>query len=116
MAGFRSVGQEIFVDPITPSNVVAGGYVGFFSSENHGETWVLENSDFQGKVIFDVVISEFKPQKQYIAIIYDSIYRSVDRGRSWERLPEFGFGACGWVEDLALDPGDEDTIYALAGG
>lgn len=82
---------------------------GLFVSEDNGENW-RETPPMRGRAIRSLSQSASDPNVLAIAAS-DGVYRSGDRGKTWERMtrvedPEFrGF------HSIAIDPRDANAIY-----
>lgn len=105
----------------------AGGDRGFYLSEDGGQTWskTLEVDEHTG--VNEVVMHPDNPNILYASTLQrrrhvftyigggpgSSIYRSVDKGRTWTEikngLPEVDLGRIG----LAIAPSDAETVYAI---
>ncbi|MFO8129767.1 MAG: hypothetical protein R6T99_07725 [Bacteroidales bacterium] len=94
---------------------------GLHRSEDGGETWVelkkgLPSSNM-GKI--GLAISPQKPDVLYAAIELDrrtgGVYRSDDRGASWEKMSEAVSGATGphYYQELYASPHEFDKLYLV---
>ena len=113
--------HSIQVDPQDPARlVVAISAAGAFRTEDGGETWTPANAgvaaDFLpdpypevGQCVHKLLQHPARPERLWQQN-HCGVYRSDDRGVSWERLDgnglpsSFGFG-------LALDPAGPDVAY-----
>jgi photosystem II stability/assembly factor-like uncharacterized protein len=128
----RQYGEVIQVDPFNPAVVVAGGYTkGLWISRDGGDRWTY--AGLRGEritcvhfhpaldgVIYVGTWGSFDDDPVFVAQQYDTVrpnparlYRSFDRGASWEVLHE-GLD----FAELAFDPTSPDTLHAacLSGG
>ncbi len=108
---------------ITPdAQYVAISAAGAFRSDDDGETWTPINkavaADFMperypevGQCVHKLLAHPGRPGRLWQQN-HCGVYRSDDRGDTWERLDgnglpsDFGFG-------IALDPGDPDVAYVI---
>lgn len=102
----------VAVDPLHSSSVYMGTAEGIlFKSNNYGESWRTIKS-------FNDVISDIKIYLNNSNIIYVStfkrgVYKTVDRGQSWQSF-EKGlkqFSGAAEVESLVLDFRNSDILY-----
>lgn len=106
--------NRMLIEPDDANHVYVGNYVGLYETANGGSSWHSVQTDLRGKMINDVSLVESSPNQLFCAVGYDAIYKSIDAGANWTRLP--GFGSCGWVAQVVIDQDEENRIYALAGG
>ena len=115
--------HSIQVDPAAPSRLYAAiSAAGSFRSEDAGESWTPINAgvaaDFLpdpypevGQCVHKLLIHPARPERLWQQN-HCGVYRSDDRGDTWERLDgnglpsSFGF-------PIALDPGDPDVAYVV---
>jgi len=94
-----------------------------FVSSDGGDTW----QEYQGPELCSyapldssLVASPRDPNVLYLARAHDrpEIYRSDDGGQTWRRLSDVPGGPApsGGVNDLAVDPRDDDHVYAATWG
>jgi photosystem II stability/assembly factor-like uncharacterized protein len=133
------------VDPNQPETIYAGTGesnlaphcyygVGLYKSEDGGETWTVYGAkEFAGRAIARVAISKANSSVIYVAVQRAGgipvryaakdhplaqgdlgIFRSDDGGETWTHLTadQAKIGA----SDVAVDPNDENTVYAALGG
>jgi photosystem II stability/assembly factor-like uncharacterized protein len=115
--------HSIVLDPSEPSRMYTGtSAVGVFRTDDGGETWTPANkgtaADFLpekypdlGQCVHKLHLHAARPDRLWQQN-HCGVYRSDDRGESWERLDgnglpsDFGF-------PLALDPDDPDVAYVV---
>jgi photosystem II stability/assembly factor-like uncharacterized protein len=115
--------HSIQLDPSDPRRLYVGiSAAGVFRSDDGGDTWTPANkgtaADFLpdpypevGQCVHKVLLHPALPERLWQQN-HCGVYRSDDRGESWERLDgnglpsDFGFA-------LALDPRDPDTAYVV---
>jgi photosystem II stability/assembly factor-like uncharacterized protein len=115
--------HSIQIDPTDAARIYVGiSAAGVFRSDDGGESWAPANSgtaaDFMpepypevGQCVHKVLLHPARPERLWQQN-HCGVYRSDDRGASWERLDgnglpsSFGFG-------LALDPGDPDIAFVV---
>ena len=115
--------HSITLDPNEPKRLWIGiSAAGVFRTEDGGETWAPMNvnvaADFMpdpypdvGQCVHKVLVHPARPERLWQQN-HCGVYRSDDRGESWERLDgnglpsDFGFA-------LALDASDPDVAYVV---
>jgi photosystem II stability/assembly factor-like uncharacterized protein len=97
---------SIAVDPVTPSLLYAGTYVGLFRSMNGGQAWQpLTNGIPAESRIHQIVIHPNEPSIIYLATI-NGIYKSTNKGDSWTQLLQ------DWVVHLVINRQNPAILYA----
>jgi photosystem II stability/assembly factor-like uncharacterized protein len=116
--------HSIQLDPTTPERMYIGiSAAGVFRSEDGGDSWTPANqgtgADFLpddpspavGQCVHKLLLHPAQPNRLWQQN-HCGVYRSDDRGQSWERLDgnglpsDFGF-------PLALDPRDPDSAFVV---
>ena len=122
--GGRITDIEMWPDDM--NTILAGSASGgIFKSEDQGVNWEPIFDDAASLAIGDIAISKSNPDVIYVgtgeansgggSLAYDGIgmYRSDDRGASWNHIGLEGVGSIGRV---AINPKDEDETYVAAMG
>ncbi len=82
---------------------------GYLRSSDSGKTWEVKISSGWGT---DLLINPENPEVVYVAIRGDGIYRSEDRGNSWDKLTN-GLPSSGFQRiNMAISPSQPSVIYA----
>ena len=115
--------HSIQLDRDDPRRMVIGiSAAGVFRSDDGGETWEPANrgtaADFLpdpypdlGQCVHKVLVHPARPERLWQQN-HCGVYRSDDRGESWERLDGNGLPS-GFGFPLALDPRDPDVAYVV---
>jgi photosystem II stability/assembly factor-like uncharacterized protein len=115
--------HSIQLDPSTPDRMYIGiSAAGVFRSEDGGESWVAANkgtaADFMpdpypdvGQCVHKLLVHPQRPDRLWQQN-HCGVYRSDDRGQSWERLDGNGLPS-GFGFPIALDPRDPDTAFVV---
>jgi photosystem II stability/assembly factor-like uncharacterized protein len=84
---------------------------GIYLSENGGKDWrpILDRDQH----VYDVTIDPRDPQILYAAGFESSVWRSIDRGERWTRVPGYNFK---WGHRVNPDPDDPKKIYVTTFG
>jgi hypothetical protein len=93
---------------VVPDGAAGGG---IFASSDAGKTWksVLSNDQF----IYDVTIDAKNSDILYASGFDSSVWRSADKGKTWNRLKGFNFK---WGHRVIVDPLHEDKIFVTTFG
>jgi photosystem II stability/assembly factor-like uncharacterized protein len=115
--------HSVQLDPEAPNRMYVGiSAAGVFRSEDGGETWTPANqgtaADFLpdpfpevGQCVHKVLVHPARPERLWQQN-HCGVYRSDDRGASWERLEGNGLPN-GFGFPLALDPHDPDAAFVV---
>ncbi|MDP8911566.1 MAG: glycoside hydrolase [Actinomycetota bacterium] len=115
--------HSIQLDPRDPNRLyVAISAAGAFRSDDDGETWTPVNAgvaaDFLpdrypdvGQCVHKLLLHPARPDRLWQQN-HCGVYRSDDRGETWERLDGNGLPS-GFGFALALDPDDADVAYVI---
>ncbi len=82
---------------------------GLFVSEDNGESW-REIPAMRGRAMRSLSQSASDPNVMAIAAS-DGIYRSTDRGKSWDRISDVNEPELRGFHSVAIDPRDANVIY-----
>lgn len=100
---------EIQVSPADPMRVyAAAGDIGLYVSDDGGVTW---RSPVEGPTagLVPRVIVPHPTEPDTVFVSFGGVLRSTNGGVSWEPIADFG------VRDLAIVPGETETIWAVVG-
>ena len=109
------------VDPDSPDRLYLAAWArasgqhgeggGIYLSEDGGKTWrsVLDRDQH----VYDVTIDPHNSKVLYASGFESSVWRSVDKGQRWERVPGFNFK---WAHRVIVDPQSADQIYVTTFG
>ncbi|MDQ2984314.1 MAG: exo-alpha-sialidase [Actinomycetota bacterium] len=115
--------HSIQVDPDEPQRLYVGiSAAGVFRTDDGGETWQPANkgtaADFMpdkypevGQCVHKLLLHPARPERLWQQN-HCGVYRSDDRGESWERLDGNGLPS-GFGFPIALEPGDPDVAYVV---
>ena len=106
--------NQMAVDPADQDFVYAAPWgAGLFTSADGGGAWT-ELETLPTLSVASVVVHPLNPNVVYASgRAYPVLYRSLDRGRSWESVFDAG-PAYSRLFKLTLDPSDPDTLYVSA--
>ncbi|HKQ06275.1 MAG TPA: hypothetical protein VJ464_14160 [Blastocatellia bacterium] len=101
--------------PNDPQTILLGTNQNLFRSTNGGRTWVRRGGGLPAGDFTSVVFNPANPDEVMVAeYSKGGVYRSTDKGYSWERL-DAAAGAelpTTRIWTLSFDPFDRDRIYA----
>jgi len=114
---------RMVIDPEDSQRIYASGSRGFTWSEDGGQTWQdigvgLSINELVATLVDGEVtlfIRNYTGEIQDSHYVVDGLYRSTDRGQTWERIASFdGTGGTGGVKvtDIAVDVIDSTRLYA----
>ena len=92
----------------TPGGDSGGG---IFISDDGGRAW--RRARAAAEHVYDVTIDPRKPDVMYACGFDQGVFRSVDRGETWQRISGFNFK---WGQRVATDPVDPARIYVTTFG
>jgi photosystem II stability/assembly factor-like uncharacterized protein len=84
---------------------------GVFLSTNGGEQW--SNILSRDQHVYDLTIDPHNPEVLYASGFESSVWRSTDRGQTWQRVRGYNFK---WGHRVIADPEDASKIYVTTFG
>ena len=114
--GDHYVVDHIVFDPVYPLTVYAAAWSvetdggDIFRSDDGGRTW-RGLAGMHGKSVRSFVLAPSDPDT-LVAGALDGVFRSRDRGETWEQISPPGHPEIKNIESLAVDPQNPDVIYA----
>ncbi|HEY3115761.1 MAG TPA: hypothetical protein VGK54_03385, partial [Chloroflexota bacterium] len=78
---------------------------GMFVIKSNGNGWEIVNHEFKDKVVESVSGSRRDPQRVYVGVAYDGLYRTEDGGLHWKKIFE------GDIRATNVDPTNEDVVF-----
>jgi photosystem II stability/assembly factor-like uncharacterized protein len=115
--------HSIQLDPSDPQRMYVGiTSAGIFRSDDGGATWTPRNKDVAadflpfaypevGQCVHKLLLHPARPERLWQQN-HCGVYRSDDRGDSWERLDGNGLPS-GFGFPILLDPKDPDTAFVI---
>jgi photosystem II stability/assembly factor-like uncharacterized protein len=107
--------KAIAQDPRDAQTILLGTNQFIFRSTNNGRTWVRRGGGLPSGDFTSVVFNPLNPDEVLVTeYSKGGIYRSTDKGYSWERLDTIG-GAelpTNRVWTITFDPFERDRVYA----
>jgi photosystem II stability/assembly factor-like uncharacterized protein len=94
----------------TEAGLLLGTRAGLFRWQPDTRQWEVAPGDFPPGGIASLAADPANPQLLYAGTSGDGLYRSVDGGANWQRMPTLGVG----IPAVAVDPKDGDRVYILA--
>jgi photosystem II stability/assembly factor-like uncharacterized protein len=108
--------RTLAVSPHTPGLAYAGSEVGLYRSDDNGASWKLLESPMIGTQIWSVAIDPVEPDVIFAGTKPPQIFRSSDRGNSWEKLSAGIPAECPIgpprVTNLVIDPRSHLSVWA----
>ena len=109
----------IGIEAANPDNMYAALEVGGAArSSNGGRSWQIVNQEFDGNVdlmdLHGVAIGSTDSSAVFISN-RTGVWRSTDRGDSWENLNFEQFSDIQYSRGVVVDPSDPNTVYACVG-
>jgi photosystem II stability/assembly factor-like uncharacterized protein len=107
--------RSLSVSPHNPHHLLAGSEAGLYRSEDNGATWALVESPMDGMQIWSTAWHPRDPRVIYGGTKQPGVYRSLDGGHKWEKLPvpmaDKCFAGAPKVTNIVADPHDPSTIF-----
>jgi len=101
--------------PNDPQTILLGTNQNIFRSTNGGRTWVRRGGGLPPGDFTSVVFNPANPDEVMVAeYSKGGVYRSTDKGYSWERLDAIGGAELPTTRiwTLSFDPFERDRVYA----
>ena len=107
--------RSLAVSPHNPHHVLAGSEAGLYLSEDNGAQWNLIESPAGSRQIWSVAFHPGDPNTIFFGTKHPAVYRSRDRGKTWEQLPipmaDRCLAGAPKVTNIIVDPRDKKTIW-----
>ena len=116
---FDGVVRSLTVHPTEPSQILAGADVGLCMSKDGGAHFSLIDSPMNGMTVWSIAIDPINPSFIYAGTGAPSravMFRSIDGGKRWERLPPEIPEFCKGVNrprilTVCVDPADNAQVW-----
>jgi photosystem II stability/assembly factor-like uncharacterized protein len=114
---FRVPGQDAYafaIDPQNPKVIYAGGRgekQQVSRSDDGGKTWKAVGRGLPENSVKILAIDARQPSTLYAVLGFGSLWRSKDRGDSFEELPT-SLGGTDAITNLTIDPEDSKVLWA----
>jgi photosystem II stability/assembly factor-like uncharacterized protein len=105
------------VHPAEPRTVLAGAEDGLYKSRDGGESFARLDTAMNGSDVWRIAIDPVNPDIIFAGTRPAALYRSVDGGRTWRKLPAEIVDECPnvgvpRVTALTVDPSDHRVVWA----
>jgi photosystem II stability/assembly factor-like uncharacterized protein len=108
--------RALAVSPHTPGLAYAGSEVGLYRTKDNGMSWEVLESPMNGRQIWSIALDPVDPDVIFAGTKPAAIFRSLDRGKSWEPLSVAIPQECPIgpprVTNLVVDPRKHDNLWA----
>ncbi|MFS2139961.1 WD40/YVTN/BNR-like repeat-containing protein [Duganella sp. Dugasp56] len=116
---FDGVVRALAVDPSRPERIYAGADCGFCISDDGGAHWRRVDSPINGMTVWSIAVDPNDPAVVYAgtgAPSRSAIFKSVDAGETWLRLPPEIPEFCSGVNrprmlTICVDPDDSRQVW-----
>ncbi len=104
----------LMLAPSAAHVIYAGGMdIGIYKSIDGGDSWLPAHSAFVGTPsLLSMAVDPYDSQVVYISVSGQGLYRSANGGDNWQPI---GTGLDIDVRAIAIDPGNQQVIYAGGG-
>jgi len=104
---------SLALDPADRSVLYAGSLAGVWKSANGGTSWAPANRGIRHTSVRDVAVDPATPGTVFATADYAGVFKSTDRGASWQLLGSLDGGI---VEAVAVEPPSAASPGALYAG
>lgn len=116
---FDGVVRALAVDPSRPERIYAGADCGFCISDDGGAHWRRADSAINGMTVWSIAVDPNHPAVVYAGTGAPSrcaIFKSLDAGETWQRLPPELPEFCAGVNrprmlTICVDPDDSRQVW-----
>lgn len=114
-----AITRSLSLDPQRPEVIYAGADIGLIVSHDVGSHWQLVDSPFNGQTVWKVAVDPQDPQRIFVGTGAPSravLWRTLDAGQSWYRVPVEIPEFCAGVSKprllaFAYDPTDSNQVW-----
>ncbi len=107
--------RALAVSPHNPHHLLAGSEAGLYRSEDNGANWDHIDSPMDGTQIWSAAWHPGNPDVLYAGTKPPAVFRSIDGGKTWEKLPIPIAPKClagaPKVTNIIVDPRDHQTMW-----
>jgi photosystem II stability/assembly factor-like uncharacterized protein len=110
------------IDPLNPKTLYVGtDGEGAFKSTDGGTSWSAVNSGLRATDITALAVDPHNAGTLYVGTRNSGLFKSTDAGTTWSAVntglpPIKPVSGTGYVEGLAIDPQNPNTVYAVISG
>jgi Fibronectin type III domain/Divergent InlB B-repeat domain len=102
---------SLAIDPEAPSRLYAGSATeGLYRTVDGGTTWEGADAGLYANTARDIAVDPVDPSIMYAA--GGDLFRSTDRGMTWQVVNARGECRCTYFLTVAVDPHDHSIVYA----
>ncbi|HLW71346.1 MAG TPA: hypothetical protein VKS22_12075 [Candidatus Binataceae bacterium] len=107
--------RTLAVSPHNPHHLLAGSEAGLYCSDDNGASWDLVDSPMDGQQIWSASWHPRDPDILFAGTKAPNVYRSKDRGATWEKLAvpmaKECFAGAPKVTNIVVDSADPRTVF-----